>query len=138
MLPATSAGQAVAESDDVVQQPPKYQVSNSKRSHEAPFVIWSLELGSSDLQFPTSLLIYVLCRRPHDLFQQPPRLLDLDYGAEWNAFWELLPAVEERQLDKEGKADNLGSGPLHQACHSSRRAACGDHVVVDEHPVSPP
>ena len=38
----------------------KIQVSNSKRPHEAPFVIWRLEPGTSDSQLPTILLNFVL------------------------------------------------------------------------------
>ena len=40
----------------------KFQVSNSKRSHEAAFVIWSLELGTSDQQLSARLPDELLCR----------------------------------------------------------------------------
>ena len=43
-------------------------------------MIWSLELGASDSQFPAGLLNYVLLRRPDEVLQQTPNsFAALDY-----------------------------------------------------------
>src|SRR5690606_32919757 len=46
---------------------------------------------------------------------------------------ELLAPAEERELDDEGAADDLGAGLLDELAARLRRPAGGDEVVVDEH-----
>ncbi len=47
---------------------------------------------------------------------------------------ETLPAVQEREVDDEGNANDLPAELLDQPSDRLDRAAGGEHVVVDEHP----